>query len=122
MTKIKICGITNLDDARIAVEAGADALGFNFCEASPRYIAPDAANDIIGKLPKGIWNVGVFVNSGVPVIEQALIRTSVTYVQLHGDETSEFVETLRSRTGACVIKSFRVSPDFNPESAREYNV
>ena len=64
MTLIKICGITNLNDAHAVVAAGADAVGFNFYKLSPRYIAPESAREIINTLPDSILTVGVFVNEG----------------------------------------------------------
>ena len=120
--RIKICGITNLEDALAAVECGADALGFNFYQKSPRYIAPAAASEIIGQLPKGVMNVGVFVNSSLAEIDQIYTRSSVVYVQLHGDETPAFVERLADLTGAIAIKAIRVSQEFDPDTALEYDV
>ena len=122
MTKIKICGITNLDDARMAVESGADALGFNFYESSPRYISPETANEIIGRLPHDAMHVGVFVNPSFAEIERTRTRTAIEYVQLHGDETSDFVRNLISGTSAKVIKALRVSPAFDTKRALEYEV
>ena len=60
---VKVCGITTIEDARLSVEAGADALGFNFFPGSPRYIAPEAAALIVSALPAGVRKVGVFVNA-----------------------------------------------------------
>lgn len=83
---VKICGITTLEDAFASVDAGADALGFNFYAKSPRYIQPEAAAQIIAQLPGHIRTVGVFVN--MPALEVAAIRavTGLGVAQLHGDE------------------------------------
>lgn len=113
MTLVKICGITNLTDAQAAIDAGADALGFNFFEGSPRYLKPEAAGAIIRRLPPDILCVGVFVNESRDVIERAVAESGVDVVQLHGDETPEFCEGLH---GLRVIKAFRGRQDFAPQS------
>jgi phosphoribosylanthranilate isomerase len=116
---IKVCGITNLVDALAAVEAGADALGFNFYRRSPRYIAPDAARRIIEQLPSAVMSVGVFVNEREPE-EVARISDSarLTAVQLHGDESPEYCYALRGRF---VIKALSVSDEFEPARAKDYD-
>ncbi len=82
---VKICGITNMEDAMAAVEAGASALGFNFWPGSPRYLAPEAARRISGPLPPGISKVGVFVNESAEAIAAAAGEAGADVVQLHGD-------------------------------------
>ena len=82
---VKICGITNQDDARAAVEAGASALGFNFYRESPRYVSPTGASLICEKVPASIWKVGVFVDEAEPVIARIAIEANHDVVQLHGD-------------------------------------
>jgi phosphoribosylanthranilate isomerase len=106
MVKVKICGITNWTDARNALEAGADFLGFNFYRQSPRYIAPAAARRIVRRLPDGVSSVGVFVNE--PEAETLLIAREVglDFVQLHGEETPEVVSRLQRNVP--VIKALRV--------------
>lgn len=121
MVRIKICGITNLEDALAAVEFGADALGFNFYHKSPRYIAPDAASEIISKLPSGIMKVGVFVNSSLAELDQFYSQSSVVYIQLHGEESPPFVQRVTEYTGAIIIKAIRVSQNFDPQDALEYD-
>lgn len=115
----KICGITNLEDALLAVDAGADMLGFNFYRSSPRYIAPQAARAIIDQLPGAVLTVGVFVNESVAVIEQIAAEAGVAALQLHGDESPEFCQQLKHKY---IIKVLAVRPDFEPTSAGAYNV
>jgi phosphoribosylanthranilate isomerase len=110
MVKVKICGITNLSDARRAVEAGADFLGFNFYRQSSRYIAPAAARRIVQRLPKQVASVGVFVNESEPEMLAIARRVGLDYVQLHGDETAEVVS--RMRRSFRVIKAIRVRDSF----------
>jgi phosphoribosylanthranilate isomerase len=118
MTLIKICGITNLNDAHAAVAAGADALGFNFYKPSPRYIAPESARDIINTLPDSLLTVGVFVNEGSPEAVRSIAnQAGVKAVQLHGDESPDYCRALDS-----VIKTFAVSGDFDLEQLQAYEV
>lgn len=120
MAKAKICGITNLEDARFAVECGAYALGFNFYPPSPRYIDPDEAEKIIAKLPEKLLKVGVFVNESIENILNTINVAGITAIQLHGDERPGFISHLKSATDLIVIKSIRVTPDFNPGSVLNY--
>jgi phosphoribosylanthranilate isomerase len=110
MVKVKICGITNWADARDAMEAGADFLGFNFYRKSPRYIAPAAARRIVKRLPQRVSAVGVFVNSTED--EMLLIARSVGlhHLQLHGEESPEVVAQIRQTIP--VIKAVRVRRAF----------
>ncbi|MDX6614552.1 MAG: phosphoribosylanthranilate isomerase [Blastocatellia bacterium] len=118
MTKVKICGITNLDDALAAVEAGADALGFNFYRPSPRFIESAAARDIIARLPATVTAVGVFANEGDPaVVARVAGEAGVFTIQLHGDESPEYC---RAFEGLNVIKALRVNQAFRPEDATAY--
>ena len=119
MTLIKICGITNLNDAHAAVAAGADALGFNFYKPSPRYIAPESAREIINTLPDSILTVGVFVNEGSPEAVRSIAnQAGVKAVQLHGDESPDYCRALNS-----VIKTFAVSKDkFDIKQIESYEV
>jgi phosphoribosylanthranilate isomerase len=115
---IKICGITNLEDALAAVEAGADALGFNFYHRSPRYIEPEDARRIVAELPATVMSVGVFVNEGEPEqVARIADVAGLTAVQLHGDESPEYCSAL---DGRYVIKALRVKEDFNPQVAKDY--
>jgi phosphoribosylanthranilate isomerase len=119
MVEVKICGITNLEDALAAVSAGANALGFNFYRGSSRFIEPDVARRIVELLPATVLTVGVFVNEGEPEkVARIVDRARVAAAQLHGDESPLYCRALRK--DRMVIKALRVSPEFEPESAAEY--
>jgi phosphoribosylanthranilate isomerase len=90
MTEIKICGITRLEDALCAAESGADAVGFIFYPASPRYITPERAKEIIARLPERIATVGVFVNRPVEEVERTTEESGLDLIQLHGDESAAY--------------------------------
>ncbi len=122
MTKVKICGITNLEDAQLSAKFGADALGFNFYEKSPRYITPEKAREIIEQLPANILKVGVFVNKSLDKIIEIAQTAKLDALQLHGEETPEFARELKSKTNLEIIKAFRVSPEFKPEDVLRYKV
>lgn len=120
MTFIKICGITNLDDALAAVAAGADALGFNFYKPSPRYIAPKAAREIVAQLPSTVLTVGVFVNESSPQsVTKIANEAGVTAFQLHGDESPGYCRSLKDRY---VIKTLAVARDFDVQRVKGYEV
>jgi phosphoribosylanthranilate isomerase len=120
MTKVKICGITNLEDALLSAEFGADALGFNFYEQSPRCIAPEKAREIIRKLPPEILKIGVFVNESLERICEICEIAELDAIQLHGEETPEFAKELKAKTNLEIIKAFRVSAEFKPENVLRY--
>jgi len=102
--KIKICGITNAQDAEAAVAAGADALGFVFYAQSPRYIEPTVAKRIIAQLPPFVLSVGVFVNQDQETIRNMYNECGLAFAQLHGDETPAFCESL----GRPVLRALRL--------------
>jgi phosphoribosylanthranilate isomerase len=85
---VKICGITNREDAMAAIDGGAAALGFNFYAASPRYIAPDEAAEIAAGMPAGVWKVGVFVDESPKAVLRTAMRVGLDIVQLHGNESA----------------------------------
>ncbi len=91
MTWVKICGMTNLEDALVAVEAGADAVGFVFYEKSPRCVTVATAQEIVEKLPKRVEKVGVFVDADCDRIRTVVLEAGLTAVQLHGKESMESV-------------------------------
>lgn len=121
MTLVKICGVTNLDDALAAVEAGADALGFNFYQRSPRYIEPESARAIIDRLPDNVISTGVFVNEDLEDVERIAATAEVSMLQLHGDESPEYCKALKAK-GLCVIKVFNTGDDFTLERIGGYDV
>jgi phosphoribosylanthranilate isomerase len=116
--KVKICGITREEDARLAVRAGADALGFVFVKTSKRWIPPERAAAIITDLPSQVLPVGVFVNTPGEEIRRLMDVTGIRLVQLHGDETPQEASDL----GAPVWKTFRVGPAFDATALAAYNV
>jgi phosphoribosylanthranilate isomerase len=104
MVKIKICGITNLDDALLAAELGTHALGFIFYAKSPRKVDPEVARSIIAQLPPFVAAVGVFVDEEAAVVQDLAARVGLDWVQLHGQESPEYCRGLRRN----VIKGFRI--------------
>ena len=116
--KVKICGITNWPDARRAVEAGADFLGFNFYPGSPRYVTPSNARRIVRKLPKGIASVGVFVNETEETILDIARTVGLGRLQLHGDESPALVSRLSRKFP--VMKALRVRKSFRPSQLARF--
>lgn len=114
--KVKICGITRLEDALFAAEQGVDALGFIFVRTSPRYIDPDAAGCIVRALPPFVTPVGVFVNEPREEILRAIAISGIRCLQLHGDEPPGETEGYP----VPVIKGFRVGRNFDPVLLRSY--
>jgi phosphoribosylanthranilate isomerase len=122
MVKVKICGITNLEDARHAVEFGADIIGFNFYPGSKRYIDEGYAESIVERLNAPVLKAGVFVNQSIAEIMDAEGIAKLDIIQLHGDEDANFVIELRKMTEAKILKVFRVGPAFDAPAAVEYPV
>ena len=104
MVKVKICGITNGDDAQVAVAAGADALGFVMYRKSPRWVEPSVARSIIASLPPFVLPVGVFVNEDAATVRTLMDECGFALAQLHGDETAAYCQQL----GRPVLKALRV--------------
>ena len=115
-TRIKVCGITTQEDARSAVAAGADALGFIFVEQSPRVIIPDTVRAITAQLPPFVSSVGVFRDQDRELVEEIVRYCRLTLVQLHGAETPDYC-----RSFSCgVIKSFAMRADSKSDELAAY--
>ena len=119
MVRVKVCGVTALDDALVAAAAGADALGFNFWPESPRYLEPARAAEIIALLPPFVAAVGVFVNEPPRSVERIAQAAGVRAVQLHGDEPPQDVDILTA-AGLTVLKAFRVGRQFRAQALKQY--
>ncbi|MGH9834895.1 MAG: phosphoribosylanthranilate isomerase [Blastocatellia bacterium] len=118
MVRLKVCGITSIEDARAAIECGAEYLGFNFYPKSPRYISPQSAQAIIEQLPSEIISVGVFVNEAAPEDVVEILETSgARMAQLHGDESPDYCARVGTER---VIKALRAGIGFNPRRALDY--
>lgn len=104
---VKVCGITNSEDALAAVDAGAGALGFVFYAGSPRHIRPDDAARIIEQLPAGVEKVGLYVNEGAAAIKHSMTALGLDVAQLHGD--------CEMPSGLRLWKSVRIGPGFRPD-------
>ncbi len=116
MVRIKICGITNLEDALLAAELGAQALGFIFYAKSPRSVAPETARQIIGQLPPFVLSVGVFVDAAAAAVRDLAARVGLDWVQLHGAETPEYCRSLGRR----VLKGFRIKDENSLKELEAY--
>ncbi len=116
--QVKVCGITNLDDALAAIDAGAAALGFNFYPDSARYAPPDDAAEIIQRLPRSICKVGVFVDAPRERVAAIAAQVGVTGLQFHGNESPEYCLGWTQQ----VIKAIRIRDREAVEAARAYAV
>ena len=123
MTKVKVCGITNLADAEKALEFGADALGFNFYPQSPRCIAPDTARAVLQRLPEGSCNIAVFVNEPKEKVREIIThgelangRQAYSALQFHGEESQEYCRGWSMK----VIKAFRVREKTSLEDMEQF--
>jgi phosphoribosylanthranilate isomerase len=118
MVRVKICGISTVEDALMAVEAGADALGFVFFQGSSRYISPEQAAAIIRCLPPFVQTVGLFVNEELTIVNAIADQCGLDLVQLHGEESPDFCNGVTRR----VIKAFRVKDAASLDAMAGYRV
>ena len=118
MIQVKICGITSYENAEIAVNYGASAIGMIFHQNSPRYIYPETAEDWISAIPAKVKKVGVFVNEKRKNIKTIVEKLNLDYIQLHGEESSEYC----SKMIRPVIKAFRVGINFDPAILDDFQV
>jgi phosphoribosylanthranilate isomerase len=115
--KVKICGITNLPDALAAAEAGADALGFVFYEASPRRVSIEAAAGLIRQLPPFVVKVGLFVNAPEELVVRAIGECGLNLLQFHGDESPDYC----LQFGLMSMKAFRIRDAASLEALPDYH-
>ncbi len=113
--KVKICGITDLPTAKVAIQYGADAIGFVFAH-SKRKITPQKAKEIINQLPKNLLKVGVFVNEEKEKINEIIEETGINVIQLHGDESPQLSESFTLP----IIKAFSIQTEVDLEKISEY--
>ncbi len=117
MVKIKICGITNLEDALNSVKAGCNALGFVFYRKSPRYITPKKASQIVKHIPTHILKIGVFVDAKEKTIKRIAKLCNLDMLQFHGNESPEFCKKFK---GYKIIKAFRIKDKIDPRKILKY--
>jgi phosphoribosylanthranilate isomerase len=123
MIRVKICGLTNVEDARIAAEAGADFLGLIFYPPSPRCVRPEAAQRIVEAtrpVAPNVHFVGLFVDEAMDIVQAIAAQCGLQWLQLHGGESPEAVTALMAR-GLKVIKAFRVRDRSSVADVRRYN-
>ena len=116
--KVKICGMTNLKDVKVAVDGGVDAVGFIFYKKSPRSVTMQAVREIVLELPPFVDSVGVFVNETAEQINKIADRCNLDRVQLHGNESPTFCKKIRRR----VIKAIRVKDIQSLKKLSDYPV
>jgi phosphoribosylanthranilate isomerase len=116
-TRVKICGVTNAADALAAAEAGADLIGLNFYEKSPRYLTLATAAEIARKLPPFVQRVGVFVNPAEDLVLRAIAECGLNLLQFHGDEASDFC----TQFGLMSLKAIRVRDAESLKTLADYH-
>ena len=120
-TRIKLCGLSKSEDVRTAVLAGADAIGLVFYEKSPRYIAPEAAAQLIADIPPFITTVGLFVNASPEEVAKVVAIAPVSMLQFHGDETLEQCCRAAEAANRPFMRAIRVKPEMNGADLLKYD-
>ncbi len=118
MVRVKICGITTVEDALQAVEAGADAIGLVFHDKSPRYVFPEQATAIVRSLPPFVQAVGLFVNAEPDFVNTTADLCRLDLVQLHGDEPPDYCDRVNRR----IVKAFRIKDITSLDPIKDYRV
>lgn len=119
-TRIKLCGLTRVEDVRVAAALGADAIGLVFFERSPRYVLPERAEQLIGAAPPFMTTVGLFVNAAPEQVAAVVAVAPVSLLQFHGDETPEQCCRAAAAVNRRFIRAVRVSPDMTGNDLLEY--
>ena len=119
-TRIKICGLTRLDDVQAALAAGADALGFVFYPQSPRYVSLEQAAQLVATVSPFVSTVGLFVNATQQQVTATMRAVPLALLQFHGDETAEHCAALAKAAQRPFVRAFRVKPDTTPADLLEY--
>jgi len=121
-TRIKICGLTRIEDLQAAVAAGADAVGFVFYAPSPRYVTPETAARLLATLPPFVSSVGLFVNATAEEITATLAIAPVSLLQFHGDETVEQCAQAAKAVNRPYLRAIRVKPGMHAQDLLEYEL
>ena len=119
-TRIKICGLTRIDDVKAAVAAGVDAIGFVFYPKSPRYVNPDLAARLLAVIPPFVTTVGLFVNASADEVGGVIAKAPMSLLQFHGDETPAQCAQAAQRVNRPFVKAVRISHDANGVDLLEY--
>ncbi len=120
-TRIKLCGLTNIDDVRGAVAAGADALGFVFYPGSPRYVTPELAARLLSFVPPFVTTVGLFVNASPEEIAAVVTQAPISLLQFHGDETLEHCIAAAQLVNRPFMRAIRVKPTTSAADLLKYD-
>jgi phosphoribosylanthranilate isomerase len=119
-TRIKICGLTRLEDVHTAVHAGADALGFVFYPKSPRYVTPEQAGALMAAMPPFVSAVALFVNATLEQVGAVAGQAPFSQLQFHGDESAQQCAAIAAGVGKPFLRAFRVRPDTSAADLLEY--